>query len=310
MMESAPSLMRALAESIGVPIGQLRGMASEGKITGDVLAKAFGDEALLSKFRSQAREMQTIGGAFQVLKNTAIDLAGTFAKQSGLVTLFTTAVNDLGSGLAMLAGIKPINIKINVQFPDYDNYRKRMDEINKDLKNIGAKGSNILPQGSTMNQPAPRIDIGNIGDVTKATEEYNKLKAVVGELQKTNPLKDAVAAQKEYAANLKTVNEAEAKGILSVQEAARYRTQLNDQLVKGTAAKKSELDTILKNIASLERENVELAKGASTQDAKTIAQLKADGATKQMIDSMLIAMRTNEKLVASYKETEDFFYRL
>jgi hypothetical protein len=290
-----------------VPIGQLRGMASEGKITGDVLAKAFGDEALLSKFRSQAREMQTIGGAFQVLKNTAIDLAGTFAKQSGLVTLFTTAVNDLGSGLAMLAGIKPINIKINVQFPDYDNYRKRMDEINKDLKNIGAKGSNILPQGSTMNQPAPRIDIGKIGDITKATEEYNKLKAVVGELQKTNPLKDAVAAQKEYAANLKTVNEAEAKGILSMQEAARYRTQLNDQLVKGTTAKKTELDTILKNIAALERENVELAKGASTQDAKTIAQLKADGATKQMIDSMLTAMHTNEKLVASYKETEDFF---
>ena len=307
MMESAPSLMRALAESIGVPIGQLRSMAADGKITGDVLAKAFGDEALLAKFRAQAREMQTIGGAFQVLKNTAIDLAGTFAKQSGLVTLFTTAVNDLGSGLSILAGIKPINIKINVQFPDYDNYRKRMDEINKDLKNIGAKDSNILRQGSTMNQAAPRIDIGNIGDVTKATEEYNKLKSVVGELQKTNPLKDAVAAQREYATNLKTVNDAENKGILSVQEAARYRTQLNDQLVKGTTAKKTELDTVLKNIAALERENVELAKGATTQDAKTIAQLKADGATKQMIDSMLTAMHTNEKLVASYKETEDFF---
>jgi tape measure domain-containing protein len=35
--EAAPALMRALAESIGVPIGALRNMASEGEITAQVL---------------------------------------------------------------------------------------------------------------------------------------------------------------------------------------------------------------------------------------------------------------------------------
>jgi len=67
--EAAPALMRALAESIGVPIGALRELASNGQITADVLNKAFGDQELLNKFREQAKEINTISGAWQVLKN-------------------------------------------------------------------------------------------------------------------------------------------------------------------------------------------------------------------------------------------------
>jgi tape measure domain-containing protein len=74
MMESAPNLMRALAESIGVPLGALRNMASEGLITGEVLTKAFGDPKLLEKLREQAKEVETAAGSIETLKNKWIEL--------------------------------------------------------------------------------------------------------------------------------------------------------------------------------------------------------------------------------------------
>ncbi len=81
--EAAPALMRALAESIGVPIGALRELASDGKITGDVLAKAFGDDELLNKFRQQAKEVETIGGAWTNLSNRFVTVIGKINEATG-----------------------------------------------------------------------------------------------------------------------------------------------------------------------------------------------------------------------------------
>jgi tape measure domain-containing protein len=100
--EAAPALMRALAESIGVPIGQLRTLASEGLITGDVLIKAFGDEKLLEKFRDQAKEVQTIAGAWQTLKNEVLLSVGAINEATGASNLFiksmTAMSNFIGKG--------------------------------------------------------------------------------------------------------------------------------------------------------------------------------------------------------------------
>lgn len=74
--EAAPALMRALAESIGVPIGQLRNLASDGQITSDVLAKAFGDDKLLETYRKQAKEIGTITGELQKLQNKWLEISG------------------------------------------------------------------------------------------------------------------------------------------------------------------------------------------------------------------------------------------
>lgn len=100
--ESAPALMRALAESMGVPIGQLRSMAAEGQITGEILNRAFGDEKLLEKFRQQAKEVNTISSAFTVLTNELSAAAANLAKSSGLVDLITGAINGLTQAIIFL----------------------------------------------------------------------------------------------------------------------------------------------------------------------------------------------------------------
>ena len=100
--EAAPALMRALAESIGIPIGQLRSLAHEGEITSDVMIKAFGDEKLLEKFREQAKEVQTIAGAWQTLKNEVLLSVGAINEATGASNLFiksmTAMSNFIGKG--------------------------------------------------------------------------------------------------------------------------------------------------------------------------------------------------------------------
>jgi len=94
--EAAPALMRALAESIGVPIGALRELATDGKLTADVLAKAFGDENLLNKFREQAKEVQTLSGAWQGFKNKFVTYIGEMDKAVGASKYLAKLLNFTG----------------------------------------------------------------------------------------------------------------------------------------------------------------------------------------------------------------------
>ena len=102
LMESAPNLMRELANSMGIPIGQLRTLASEGLITGEVLNRAFGDEKLLEKLRNQAKEVQTISGAFTVLGNEISQTIGVMADKTGIVSAFSGVITGLADALKYL----------------------------------------------------------------------------------------------------------------------------------------------------------------------------------------------------------------
>jgi len=100
--EAAPRLMKALADGIGVPVGALKKMAENGLITSqimsDVLPKALAD------LREEAKQIQTIGGAFTVLKNNAMEFFGVQAQASGAVSALTGAIGLLADNLSLIAG--------------------------------------------------------------------------------------------------------------------------------------------------------------------------------------------------------------
>jgi tape measure domain-containing protein len=100
--ESAPRLMKALADNIGVPVGALRTMAEQGKLTADVVAKAL-PQALV-QLRGEAGQIQTIAGSFVVLKNSVLEFTGVQAQSSGAVTVLTSGINLLANNLNVLAG--------------------------------------------------------------------------------------------------------------------------------------------------------------------------------------------------------------
>ena len=99
--EAAPRIMKALADGIGVPVGALREMASEGKITSQVMADAL--PKALAQIRKEAEQIQTIGGSFTVLKNNLLEFVGAGDKASGATKLISTAVTGLASNLDVAA---------------------------------------------------------------------------------------------------------------------------------------------------------------------------------------------------------------
>ena len=75
--EAAPRLMLALADGIGVPVGALKKMAENGEITSKIMADVL--PKALATLREEAKQVETIGGAFTVLKNNAMEFFGVQA---------------------------------------------------------------------------------------------------------------------------------------------------------------------------------------------------------------------------------------
>ena len=98
--EAAPRLMKALADGIGQPVGALRELAAQGLITSEVMANAL--PKALSDLRQEATQVQTISGAFVVLKNNLVEFVGTQAQASGSVSVLTGLIGLLAENLGLL----------------------------------------------------------------------------------------------------------------------------------------------------------------------------------------------------------------
>jgi tape measure domain-containing protein len=95
VMEQAPGLAKAIAQGMGITVGQLRSVAAEGKITGDVLVDA------LTKARGSVNELFgktdfTIAQSFTQLSNEVTKFVGEAGKGSG-------AANAISGSLTLLA---------------------------------------------------------------------------------------------------------------------------------------------------------------------------------------------------------------
>lgn len=102
LLENAPYLMKQLADGLGVPIGALKKLGEQGKLTSDVVVNALG-KASDSINRDFAKFPQTLAGAFTVASdalkrlNEKID---TFTNKSAVLT---GIVNGVGKAIGTLA---------------------------------------------------------------------------------------------------------------------------------------------------------------------------------------------------------------
>lgn len=93
--EAAPRAMKALADALGVPIGKLREMAKEGKITRDVLVEALGSQ--LPKLLAEAETLpSTFGATFTSLRNQLLLMIGELDKFAGASGATASAVGTAG----------------------------------------------------------------------------------------------------------------------------------------------------------------------------------------------------------------------
>jgi len=101
LMETAPYLMRQLADGIGKPVGELKKLGEEGKLTADVIVNALGKAA--SKIESDfVKFPQTVAGAFQVATDAAERANENLDNLTGTSTFLTGAGKGLSEVLNKL----------------------------------------------------------------------------------------------------------------------------------------------------------------------------------------------------------------
>ncbi len=100
--EAAPRLMKALADGMGLPIGALKGLAGEGKITSQIMADVL--PKALGSLREEGKQIATIGGALTVLKDEFMELTAVKAQANGTVSVLTTGIRLLSDNMAILMG--------------------------------------------------------------------------------------------------------------------------------------------------------------------------------------------------------------
>ncbi|WP_082102595.1 tape measure protein [Sphingomonas sp. Ag1] len=79
LAENAPRLMKLIADSMGVPVGALKKMASEGQLTSDKLVRAFTDKKYLKELDEEFKLMpKTFADAGTAIENLATATFGAF----------------------------------------------------------------------------------------------------------------------------------------------------------------------------------------------------------------------------------------
>lgn len=104
ILEQTPALAKAIAQGMGITVGQLRSVAAEGKITGEVLVDA------LTKSKKSVDELfaktdVTIGQSLTLLSNEVTKFTGEAGKASGVATTLASSIQILANNLDAIAGI-------------------------------------------------------------------------------------------------------------------------------------------------------------------------------------------------------------
>lgn len=97
LAETAPRFMRAMADGMGVATGELKGMASQGKLTADVIGNALIGQ--LKTLKAEAAGLSnTVGGAMSDLSNDTLIAVGAFDKLTGM----TANMSDVIQGVSLI----------------------------------------------------------------------------------------------------------------------------------------------------------------------------------------------------------------
>lgn len=101
--QAAPELMAAMANGLGVSKEALAGFASAGLITADIMAVALPNA--LGELRKEAKQFDTIGGAFTVFGNNVMEFTGRLVESTGAAKVMTGGLEFLSNNLTLVFGV-------------------------------------------------------------------------------------------------------------------------------------------------------------------------------------------------------------
>ncbi|MDO7480843.1 tape measure protein [Acinetobacter baumannii] len=99
--EQAPGLLKAIATGLDTNIGQLRGMAAEGKLTAEVVVKSL-ERAKVSVDELFGKTDFTIGNSLTMLNNSITQFIGEAGKGSGAAQALSGSIQVLANNLDLI----------------------------------------------------------------------------------------------------------------------------------------------------------------------------------------------------------------
>ncbi|MBK5074597.1 tape measure protein [Budviciaceae bacterium CWB-B4] len=100
--EQAPALLKGLADSLGVNIGQLRKLAGEGKLTTDVLLKSFKEMGPTIE-KEFSKTVATMSQSLTIANNNITKFVGESTSVKSAVSVFNTAVVTVSENIESMS---------------------------------------------------------------------------------------------------------------------------------------------------------------------------------------------------------------
>lgn len=210
--------------------------------------------------------------------------------------------NDSLAELKIVSGGLFVNLVANV-LPSFNTYLKQLQAVVNDgdwLEKLGFFTLGYVPGRIADKTEKPEVQI------QKYTQRIVELKKELAEFTggKFGYRKDGILAQiAEAESGLAAQKQRQRGSFNSLTTPAVFDEAAMNEFLKfgGNAPKK---DAIAERIKSLGVENSLLAQGVAIEDARTIARLKADGATDQQIVKMLNLTNAQNQYEESEKAAE------
>ena len=143
VMEQTPRVASAIAAELGVGIGGLRKMAEEGKITSEVVIRAFKSQA--SVIDEEFKQVDaTVGQGFQQVGQGIGLVVASFIKGSGAASAFSKKLLEIGAALSAAA---PQAEKLGEELAIFFGTKQRettFDLVLDSLKELGTLGSGFI----------------------------------------------------------------------------------------------------------------------------------------------------------------------
>lgn len=214
ILEQTPALAKAIAQGMGITVGQLRAVAAEGKITGEVLVDALTKSAD-SVEQLFAKTDVTISQSIGLLSNELTRFIGEAGQSSGAASLLAGSIKLLSENLSLLAdaavvgGIGYITKAI----------------LTKTVAVQGAIAASIAQKAADVAEAQSSIAV--------ATAKVNEAKAHLANVQATNAETQAKYGAAAANARYKLASDAVTQSIIA-QSAAQGA--LNSSVTLGSRA--------------------------------------------------------------------------
>lgn len=302
LAEASPRLMKQLADSIGVPVGQLKAMAKEGQITTDVLLKAFTDEKILEGLRKQSESLRTVSGSVKVFKNEIIQSLGNFDEALGASSGLAKLIDQLTKGIQVASGRPPAGSYGDLLFKAANNgleglinsvgirSKRQRDEAQANAaRGIFGDANPVTstsPIGPNFNSTVVAQDVDKIHQ--KQEEQARKAAASI---------KESVRAANDFVESLK--KEAEQIGLTNGEQ-----TRYEASLLNLTNAQKESVNASITKIEAYEREKKALA------DMEEFTRLLQESDERALDAEIARYDEEQQRIDAATKSYEEFYNNL